>query len=54
MNESQLDETQNASWWSRLTQAMFREPAIILLEQDGDDRSCEEDAPRIVACEGAR
>ena len=53
MNDPQLDEAP-ASWWTRLTQAMLREPAVTLLEANVDDRAGDADALSARACEGAR
>tara|TARA_B100000378_G_scaffold114857_1_gene92161 strand:- start:160 stop:657 length:498 start_codon:yes stop_codon:yes gene_type:complete len=53
MNDPQLYEAP-ASWWTRLTQAMLREPAVTLLEKNVDDRAGDADALPTGACEGAR
>lgn len=30
------DDAGGASWWRRLTQALLREPSVVLLERDAD------------------
>ncbi|MCP1469018.1 hypothetical protein J3E64_000689 [Sphingobium sp. OAS761] len=30
------DQAEEAGWWSRLTRALFREPAIVLMEEEGE------------------
>lgn len=36
MIDPHLDEAPAGSWWSRLTQAVFREPSVVLLEKEAD------------------
>lgn len=36
MFEPQTNDAAIGSWWSRLTQAVLREPTVVLLEKDAD------------------
>ena len=49
MNDPQLYEAP-ASWWTRLTQAMLREPAVTLLEKNVDDRAGDARAAADAGC----
>ncbi|WP_179044053.1 hypothetical protein [Sphingobium lactosutens] len=55
MIESHLDEAPAGSWWSRLTQAILREPTVVLLEKEADlSRPSGDRTPQDSAFEAAR
>ncbi|MCI4590457.1 hypothetical protein MOK15_10155 [Sphingobium sp. BYY-5] len=55
MIESQLEEAPAGSWWSRLIQAILREPSVVLLEKEAEalGASDNREAP-LRRCEGVR
>lgn len=55
MIESHLDEAPAGSWWSRLTQAILREPTVVLLEKEADlSRPSSEREASARSCEAVR
>ncbi|WIW87725.1 MULTISPECIES: hypothetical protein [unclassified Sphingobium] len=54
MIEPRMDDAPAGSWWSRLTQALLREPTVVLLEKDADAPRLADREGELCSCESAR